>query len=406
MTKKLLIYAAVISAAFLFVYAQESQIKLGNEILLEEKIELIKNKRIGVVTNTAAILSDGTPFINALLDTKEMNIAAIFALEHGFELRSAAGVLIDNSEVDQIKIHSLYGSTKKPTHSMLNDVDIILFDIQDIGARFYTYISSLKYILESAGQYGKKVIVLDRPNPLGGIYVDGPVLENEFKSFIGIDNLPVVHGMTIGELALFFNDRIEYRAELEIIKMQNWNREYFWDDLNIPWENPSPNIMNFETVLLYPATCFFEGTNLSEGRGTYLPFNVFGAPFIDTSSLKNEIEKQLGEIFAVRAIEFIPISITDKAPNPKYLNQSCKGVQIILNNRDNYKPVETAVYLLDIVRKLNPGKFKINKHFDLLWGTDKVKKNILSGKSPEKIIESWQQELSIFKELRKNYLIY
>lgn len=406
MTKKMLIYAAFISAAFLFVYAQENKIRLGNEILLEEKIELIKNKRIGVVTNTAAILSDGTPFIDSLLDTKGINITSIFSLEHGFELRNAAGVFVHNSEIEQIKIHSLYGSTKKPTHAMLNDVDIILFDVQDIGARFFTYISSLKYILESAGQHGVKVIILDRPNPLGGIYVDGPLLEDEFKSFIGIDNLPVVHGMTVGELALFFNDRIEDSAELEIVKMQNWKREYSWDDLNLPWENPSPNIMNFETVLLYPAICFFEGTNLSEGRGTYLPFNVFGAPFIDSSLLKNEIENELGYVFSVRAIEFIPISIIDKAPNPKYLNESCRGVQLILNNRDCYRPVETAVYLLDIVSKLFPDNFKMNKHLDLLWGTDNVKKSILSGESPEKIIESWQEDLSIFKELRKNYLIY
>lgn len=406
MTKKLLIYAAVISAAFLFVYSQENKIKLGNEILLEEKIELIKNKRIGVVTNTAALLPDGKIFIDALLDTKEINITAIFALEHGFELRDAAGVLINNSELDQIKIHSLYGSIKKPTRAMLNDINIILFDVQDIGARFYTYISSLKYILESAGQYGVKVIILDRPNPLGGIYVDGPVLEDEFKSFIGIDNIPVVHGMTIGELALFFNDRIEHSAEIEIVKMQNWKREFLWDELNLPWENPSPNILNFETVLLYPATCFFEGTNLSEGRGTYLPFNIFGAPFIDQSSLKSEIEKELGEIFLVRAIEFIPISIPDKAPNPKYLNEGCRGVQLILNDRKNYNPVETAIFLLSIVNRLHKNQFKMNKHFDLLWGTDKIRELILSGEPPEEIIKSWQQDLSIFKQLRKNYLIY
>lgn len=401
---RLLKHAAIFFAAFSFLYAQK--IKLGNEVLLTEKLDLIEGKRVGVVTNTAATLSNGDRFIDALLDLDYINVKSVFALEHGFELQKGAGVVIPNSTIEQIKIHSLYGSNKKPTPQMMADLDIIIFDIQDIGTRFYTYISSLLYLLEACGENNVDIIVLDRPNPLGGILVDGPILEDNFKSFVGVDNIPVIHGMTIGELALFFNDRIAPKADLKVIKMQNWDRSKFWDELELPWRDPSPNIVNFESVLLYPITVFFEGTNISEGRGTYTPFHIFGAPFIDSKKLKDELTPILSGDFILRAIEFVPVSIEDKASNPKYKNEICEGIQLKLVSRENYNPLKTTITLLSTLYNLYGDKIELNEHFNLLWGTDRIKNQILSKKSVDEIITSWNQDLAKFKEIRKNYLLY
>lgn len=401
---RLLKYAALFFAAFSFLYAQK--IKLGNEVLLTEKLDLIEGKRIGVVTNTAAVLSNGDRFIDALLGLDNIAVKSVFALEHGFDLQKGAGEVISNSTIDQIKIHSLYGSTKIPTPQMLADLDIIIFDIQDIGTRFYTYISSLRYILEACSENDIDIVVLDRPNPLGGILVDGPILENNFKSFIGIDNIPVIHGMTIGELALFFNDRINTKADLKVIKMHSWDRTKFWDELQLPWRDPSPNIVNFESVLLYPITVFFEGTNISEGRGTYTPFHIFGAPFIDSDKLKDELTPKLNDDYILRAIEFIPVSIADKAPNPRYRNEICEGIQLKLDNRENYNPLKTALILLTTIHQLYGDRLEFSSHFNLLWGTDKIKNYILSIKSVDEILASWDQELAEFREIRKNYLLY
>lgn len=406
MIRKLIKSAALLFAAFSFLSAQSTNIKLGDEILLAEKFELIKNKDIGLITNTSAVLSDGQPFIDSLLKTDSVRIKSVFALEHGFDLRTGAGVLIEDDYINQIKVHSLYGQTKKPTAQMLEGLDVIVFDIQDVGARFYTYISSLKYVLEACAENNIEIIVCDRPNPLGGLYVDGPILENEYKSFVGIDNLPVVHGMTIGEIAAFFNDRIPRRANLTIIKMEGWQRSKYWDELNLPWRSPSPNIINFNSVLLYPAVCFFEGTNISEGRGTYTPFTIIGAPFVDAKELRNEINKQFEGVIEARAIEFVPVSIEDMATNPKYKGDICSGVQLVIKDRKKYKPVETGIKLISIMHKLYPDKFEMTDYFDLLWGTDSVKSQIFSGKEPDQIINSWQEELNRFKELRNNYLLY
>ena len=229
-----------------------------------------------------------------------INITALYSLEHGFDLDFADGVFIKNSDekIKSIPVHSLYGKNKKPTKEMLVDVDIILFDVQDVGARFYTYISSLFYILQTAAENNIKVIILDRPNPLGGKRAEGPVLNEDYKSFFGIAPIPILHGMTIGELAMLFiseNYIASTSPDIEIIKMKGWERNNYWDDLNLTWLPTSPNIPTFETALVYPGTCLIEGTNISEGRGTENPFLTIGAPFINPDNLINELNmmKQL-----------------------------------------------------------------------------------------------------------------
>ena len=404
MTKKLLIHAAILLAAFSFLRAQN--LVLGDEVLLSERMDLILGKNIGVVSNTSAVLSTGELFIDALLKRSDIKIGSIFALEHGFDLRSGAGALIDDSYLEQIKVHSVYGSLKKPTPEMLADLDVIIFDVQDIGARFYTYISSMRYFMEACAENNVKFVVLDRPNPLGGKHAEGPVLEDNFKSFIGIDNIPVLHGMTVGELALFFNDRIQKKADLVVVQMKNYDRTKFYDELNIPWSDPSPNIVNFETALLYPLIVFFEGTNISEGRGTYTPFNIIGAPFVDKNELRKLTETEMGKFLEVRPVEFVPVAIEDKTPNPKYENDICQGIQLKIKYRELYQPVRWSVNLIYLVHKLYPDQFEMKPYFDLLWGTDKIRLAIGAGKTPEEIVESWQPKLREFNELRKNYLLY
>lgn len=398
-------YAALFLAAFSFLYGQ-NKLKFGSDIFLAEQLDLLSNKSVGVVTNKAAVLSSGRSLIDELRKLDQIDVRAYFALEHGLELESSAGMIVEDSQVDETKVYSLYGSTKKPTREMLQNIDVIIFDVQDVGARFYTYISSLYYIIEACSENNVELIVLDRPNPIGGTYVDGPVLDDDYKSFVGIDNLPVTHGMTVGELALFFNDRTPRRADLQVIRMQGWKRDSFWDDYDLRWVNPSPNIMAYEACLLYPATVFFEGTNISEGRGTYTPFQIFGAPFLDSNQLRNKLNKLNFTGIDSRAIEFVPMSIFGKAENPKYKNSICEGVQLKIVDRDNYKPVELAVYLLHTVYHLYKEEIEFTNHFDLLWGTDQIRQDLLSDKSPEQIIAGWQDELNEFKKLRENYLLY
>ena len=266
---------------------EQSKILTGADELVKNNIELLHNKNIGIITNQTGKLANGTLLVDSLINLNSVKLKVIFSPEHGFFIDKSNGKNVNNSTYRNVKIISLYGKTKKITSKQLNNIDILIFDIQDIGARFYTYISTLFYAEEAAAKNGIKFIVLDRPNPLGGKYIAGPVLESEYSSFIGIAPLPIVHGMTIGELSKYFNDlifnKIKKRANLTVIKMRNWKRERPVSFFKHKWTKTSPNIPDYETALIYPGTCFIEGTNVSEGRGTQSPFLLIGAPFINSS---------------------------------------------------------------------------------------------------------------------------
>jgi len=384
----------------------------GDELLLKENIELINDKRVGLVTNHSAILPNNVHLVDSLL-ALGIDVTALFSPEHGIrgEISDGSKILSSTDDKTGIPIFSLYGSTIKPTKEMLNNIDIILFDIQDIGARFYTYISTLYNALQSAAENDLPVIVLDRPNPVSGLSVSGPVLDLNYGSFIGIAPIPVLHGMTVGEIAeLFVNENYintDSKPELIVIKMKGWNRNYFWDDLNREWIPTSPNIPKFETSQIYPGTCFIEGTNISEGRGTDDPFLTIGAPFINSEELINILNS-----LQIKGIEFFPSSFTPvnikgKAINPKYEEINCYGVKFKLINKIQFNAVEFGVYLIYSLIKLYPDNFKFRKdHFDNLAGTDKLRKDLLAGKNPSEIIKSWEKELEEFKSIRKKYLLY
>lgn len=408
-SKLRLLYIFIIVA---FPVSNIAQIKNGADLLLSENQKLIAGKKIGLVCNHTSLLSDGTHLADVLLNQTNVKLKAIFTPEHGFKGSAEAGEHIDykNNLYKEVPIISLYGKDRKPSKENLKDVDILIFDIQDVGARFYTYISTMFYVLEAAGENNIPVIILDRPNPIGGKYVDGPVLDNEFKSFVGIAEIPVTHGMTVGELAKLFvgEKRITNsdKVSLNIIKCKNWNREIPVKFVS-KWISPSPNINLLETAIVYPGTCLFEGTNISEGRGTKFPFLQIGAPFINSEDVIKKLELLNTDGAKVTPVSFVPTDIEGMATNPKYKNETCNGIKIEITDNENFESVKFGVKLLYVINKLYGNNFKFNNSsFDRLAGSDKLRQMIEDGKTPDQIFASWQKDLTKFKKIRNKYLLY
>ena len=357
------------------------QLILGSE-RMEEIINSIDNKNLAIVGNQTSLVND-IHLVDTLLSLKQ-NIVSVFSPEHGFRGTEDAGAKIDN-EFDSktgLPIISLYGKNKKPTSEQLKGIDIIIFDIQDVGARFYTYISTLHYVMEAAGENNIKVIVLDRPNP-NGHYVDGPILEKEFKSFVGMHEVPIVHAMTIGEYAnMIVGEKwIDDSCELEVINMINYNRN---DLYKLPIK-PSPNLPNSKSINLYPSLCLFEGTNVSVGRGTDKPFQHFGSPFLKFYSYA-----------------FIPKS-GPGSKFPKHENKTCTG-----RNLENY-PYLSSInlnWLIESFKQTSNKEDFFNNFFDKLAGTDILRTQIISGLGEKEIRSSWEPGLKEFKKIRDKYLLY
>lgn len=416
--KDLVRYIASLSLAFLItVCAQQetgnntpvSLLKTGADILLEQKSELLKGKKIAVVANHTSLLSNGTHLVDTLLNLKEVSLKTVFSPEHGYKGKASAGELIDEVKPQkEFKIVSLYGKKKKPEYDDLKDIDLVIFDIQDIGVRFYTYISTLYYVVEACEKYDKELVVLDRPNPIGNFGCSGQSTGKDFISFISVAPIPVMHGMTIGELALLFNNEyLSGKAKISIIKMENWLREKVWNNYNLQWIKPSPNIPDYETALLYPMNCFIEGLNISEGRGTYEPFKIIGAPFIDSQKLISELKKVNLSGVEITETSFTPKKIEDMSKYPKYEDELCNGIRFKITDPKSYTPLVNAVKLLKTLVKTFPEKIKFReKHFDLLWGNDSLR-NLLTDKTFDKIdAEKIVAPDSSFIKLRKKYLLY
>jgi uncharacterized protein YbbC (DUF1343 family) len=399
--------------AIALAFSQQSRVKIGAEILIEKHLDLIKGKKIGIVTNHTGILPDGRHIVDVLNEIEGVKIVALFGPEHGIRGEVPDGKSISHG-VDAktgIPVFSLYGEVKKPTEEMLKDIDVLIFDIQDVGARFYTYISTMSYCMEACAEMGKKFIVLDRPNPIRGVYVDGPILEPRFKSFVGLHPIPVAHGMTVGELAKMFNDEgwLEnaVKADLTVVKMENYSRRMWFDQTGLPWVKPSPNMMTLKTAIVYTATCFIEGTNVSEGRGTQHPFEWIGAPWIDGEKLAKELNYYKLPGVKFEPISFTPTDIEKVTVDPKYEGEKCGGVYLNVYDREKFEPVKVGVYILYALKKLYPDKFKWRTAGqDRLWGTDKVRLMIDEGKKPDEIIKTWEDDVKKFLSIRQKYLLY
>ena len=353
----------------------EHQVQTGLDVLINEKLEIIKGKKVGLVTNHTGVDRSGKPNYEILMLLSDVDLQAIFAPEHGFFGNVSRGQKVDDLKQDGLPvIYSLYGKTDKPTPDMFEGLDVIIYDIQDIGARFYTYISTLGLVMEAAAEADIPVIVLDRPNPLNGITIEGPVLDINYKSFVGMYPIPIRYLLTIGELAkMIIGEKwIEHVPKLTVIEMAGWERTMYYDDTGLSWISPSPNIPDLETAILYPGMCLFEGTNVSEGRGTNYPFQYIGAPWIDSSKIIKAIEGKHIPGVVFEPISFIPISIPGKSLKPKFENEKCYGIKIILIEKKIYKSVDTAVQLLKIIQELYPEKFQWNDFIYKLWGNGMI----------------------------------
>jgi uncharacterized protein YbbC (DUF1343 family) len=370
--------------AFTACQAQKSNVKVGAE-QLEELIPLLKDKRVGLVVNNTSLV--GKTHLADTLVALGINVKRIFGPEHGFRGDAADGEHVKD-EVDKktgVPVVSLYGKNYKATPEQVKDLDILIFDIQDVGARFYTYISTMHYLMETCAENNKKLIILDRPNP-NGSYVDGPIREPEFKSFVGMHPIPITHGMTIGEFAQMINGEgwLEggLKCELQVIKLKNWKHD---DDYSLP-VRPSPNLPNDQAIRLYPSLCLFEGTAISVGRGTPTPFQILGNP-----EMKD------------MPFTFTPIPIKGVSIEPPLKNQLCYGMD--LSSITPPRKVDLQYVLLFYQKFPDKEKFFIN-YFDKLAGTEKLKQQIKDGLSEDQIRTSWKPGLDEFNAKRKKYLLY
>jgi uncharacterized protein YbbC (DUF1343 family) len=379
------------------------KVRLGNDILVNERLDLLRGKRVGLVINHTAVLSSGEFLLDVLVGNG-INVVALFGPEHGVRGGAEAGETVGDAKDTKtgIPIFSLYGKARKPTPGMLANVDVLVYDVQDVGVRFYTYISTMGLCMEAAAEKRIPIIVLDRPNPLGGIVVDGPLITDSLRSFVGMYPIPVVYGLTCGELATMINGEgwlaQKSKCDLTVVKMEGWKREMLWEETGLKWIPPSPNIKTPKTTLVYPATCFIEPTNVSEGRGTSRPFHNIGAPFIDGKLLLGQIRKlNLGSV-RLKAVSFVPTT-------SKHKGLKCQGIHIELE--PNTRPFVYAIILLQQIRRLYPEHFELRGQGMLrLMGSRRVLDEIKSNTEASAIYLGFLPELKAFRSESSKYYLY
>ncbi|QDP41383.1 exo-beta-N-acetylmuramidase NamZ family protein [Radiobacillus deserti] len=382
--------------------------QLGVEVLLDDQKELIEGKRVGLITNPTGVDQDLNSIVDRLHKDPDVELTALYGPEHGVRGSAQAGEYVEYyiDEETGLPVYSLYGETRKPTPEMLENIDVLLFDIQDVGTRFYTYIYTMAYAMEAAKENNIPFIVLDRPNPINGEDVEGPVLDPEYKSFVGNYPIPLRHGMTVGELAKLFNEEYEIGADLTVVEMNGWDREEYYDETPLEFVLPSPNMPTLDTALVYPGAALIEGTNVSEGRGTTKPFQLIGAPFINSTDLAKALNDKNIPGVVFRAASFTPSF-------SKHSGQLSNGVEIFVKDRDKFSPVLTGLHIVKTIHDMYPEDFEFRAEnsagvsfFDLLVGNGWIRDAIEEGKSVEEIQKQWKKDLFKFKKLRKEYLLY
>jgi len=403
-------------------------VKTGLEVLLEKNLDLIKGKKIGLITNPSGVDRRLRSTIDLLRDEAGVHLVALYGPEHGVRGDAQAGEYVP-FYIDKkygLPVFSLYGPSmkpqpgmlkgideymrsfdtthadKKPAPSMTKDLDVLIYDIQDVGTRVYTYEATMAYAMEACAESRLDFIVLDRPNPITGTIMEGPILEYpEFSSFVGIYPVPLRFGLTIGELAQLYNDRfLKKKARLTVVSMEGYKRDLWFDQTGLPWVTPSPNMPTPDTAIIYPGQVFFEGTNVSEGRGTTRPFEYFGAPWIDGHDLAAVLNdlKLSGVIF--REQWFTPTF-------SKFKGELCSGCQIHVTDRNVYRPLETTLQVIAVLRKLYPAKFQFhNSYFDKIMGTASIRAALEKGTSVAAIVAGWKDGLTAFTEQIKPYRLY
>jgi uncharacterized protein YbbC (DUF1343 family) len=391
---------------------QSKAVKLGIEQALAECADLFKNQRVGLICNQASVNHEFDHAADLFFENSDINLVALFGPQHGIR-----GDVQDNmietahafDKKTKLPIYSLYSETREPTEEMLKDLDTLVFDLQDVGGRVYTFIYTMANVMIACAKFGKKMVVCDRPNPINGNDVEGNLLEKEYASFVGQYPIPMRHGLTVGELAKLFNQEFEINCDLEVIKMNNWAREDYFDETDAPWVMPSPNIPVPDTTVVFPATVYFEGTQISEGRGTTRPFEIVGAPFVDSDELVDTLTELELPGVKFRAINFMPTF-------QKHANTVCGGVFVHVIDRKVFEPVITGIAIVKTIYDLYTNDFKWKNPpyeyvydlnpFDVISGTDKIRKFIETGADINTIKQYWEKDVKDFQELRQKYLLY
>ncbi len=382
-----------------------ADVKPGADVLIERRLDLVRNKNVGLITNQTGRLSTGEFLVDALR-ANDVRVAALFSPEHGIRGRAEAGVLIP-SETDSatgLPVYSLYGPNKRLERNMLNGIDLLIYDIQDVGVRYYTYINTMGLAMEAAAEAGVPIIVLDRPVVLGGRLVEGPVLQDSLRSFVGMYPVPIVYGLTCGELAEMINREGWLaggrRADLTVVPMEGWSRELSWDETGLTWHPPSPNIPTQGTALVYPATCYIEGTNLSEGRGTSRPFTQFGAPFLDARAMAATLDS-----LGLNGVRFGATSFTPKSS--KLAGQLCQAVTVEITDSRTYNPVAIGLHIVGLLSRRYPKECEFNRNWlCLLFGSVEVLDVVDGRKSVEDVVKRWSGEAKRYAERAKGYWLY
>ena len=387
-----------------------ARVRTGLEQLLDRP-EPIRGLRVGLVVNPSSITADLEHASIALSARRGVKLVALFGPEHGIAADTQDLVEVGHSRDREtgLPVHSLYGETRVPTPEMLADVDAMVYDVQDVGSRYYTFIYTMLHVMEACARERKRVVVLDRPNPIGGEAVEGNVLLPEYRSFVGLHPLAVRHGMTAGELALMFREELSLDVDLRVVSMKRWRRRMAYEDTGLPWVLPSPNIPTVDTAFVYPGGCLIEGTSLSEGRGTTRPFELVGAPWLDGDALARALERERIPGAGFRVAAFTPTF-------QKHAGVLCHGVQVHVFDRSRFPAFLTYLLLVHHARGQDPARFAwrdppyeyehVKLPFDILCGTDRIRKSIEAGVSPRRLAAGWRRECTSFRKRRAKYLLY
>ena len=387
-------------------------VRAGIERLLGEDRALLTGSRVALVSNPASIDGRLRHAADLLADDPEINLVALFGPQHGFRSDLQDNMIETPHGADrrrQVPIYSLYSETREPTAEMLRDVDVLVIDLQDVGTRVYTYIYTMANCMRAAARHGVRVVVCDRPNPVGGVAVEGPALRPEYSSFVGQYPIPLRHGLTIGEIARLFNQEFSIGAALDIVQLDGWHRPMYFDETGLPWVIPSPNLPTLDSVIVYPGAVLFEGTMLSEGRGTTRPFELLGAPWIDGDALAAAMNSR-----GLAGVHFRPVFF--EPTFQKHARQTCGGCQLHVLDREAFQPVRVAVELLDEFRRQDPSSFAWRQPpyeyehdkwpIDILYGSDRLRTAFNRDEGAAALTASWGAEEDAFRRLRERYLLY
>jgi len=396
--------ALILASLSLAGFAQSvAPVRPGIEVFLGNVPQALRGKRVALITNSSAVDRARTSDIDLIAQHKQLKLVALLAPEHGIRGDAPAGAKIEDEKDPKtgVPVFSLYKSEDHgPTPEMLRDVDVLVYDLQEVGGRTWTYVSTMVLAMEAAKKKGIPFVVLDRPNPIGGEIVEGALLDPKFKSFVGMYPIPARHGMTVGELAVLFNTKYGLNAELIVVQTLNWRRSQWQDQTGLPWVNPSPNLRSLAAVTSYPGSVYFEGTNLTEGRGTDRPFEQIGAPWLDAPAVAKTMNAM-----RLPGITFEAMTMAVASTAAKFPGQTIPGIRFDITDRQSYRPVRTMLLLIDAIRRQHPGEFAWGKTIDRLTGSDKARLAIDAGRLPV-VLEEWDREAAEFREMRKPVLLY